>query len=109
MLKGRARSCILSGFAGWLVILASGDDFNFARVVFPPSTPLSEDLLPLDDPNTDFTQSSETRTPENSARGRGANPPSLLVRSAGMNRTPPPASPVLRQLSRLCCNTPLRC
>ena len=69
MPKGRARSGLLAAFACWLVILASGDDFNFARAVFP-STPAPEDLLPLDDPNTDFTQSAQSPGPTTTSRDR---------------------------------------
>ena len=67
MPKGRARSGFLAAFACWLVLLASGDDFNFARAMLP-STPASEDLLPLDDPNTDFTESSQTPGPTTPCR-----------------------------------------
>src|SRR6516165_10058563 len=67
MPKGRARAGVLTAFACWLVLLASGDDFNFARMVLL-STPTSEDVLPLDDPNTDFTESAESTGPTTTYR-----------------------------------------
>jgi hypothetical protein len=45
----------LAAVACSLVLLASGDDFNLARVVLPLPAPAPGSLLPLDDPNTDFT------------------------------------------------------
>ena len=60
MPKGRARAGVLTAFACWLVLLASGDDFNFARLALLSPLPY-EDLLPLDDPNTDFTPSFQSR------------------------------------------------
>jgi hypothetical protein len=43
--------------AAWLIVLASGDDFNVCRIAIPllPSSSPSH-ALPLDDPNTDFTR-----------------------------------------------------
>ena len=70
MPKGRARSRVLSAFATWLVILASGDDFDLAHLILPPSTPAAEDLLTLDDPNTDFTESSQSSGPTTPCRTR---------------------------------------
>src|SRR5437763_1145681 len=43
-----------------LAVAASGDDFNFLRLVFSP-THTSPETLPLDDPNTDFVRASSTR------------------------------------------------
>jgi hypothetical protein len=43
-----------------LTVTASGDDFNFARLVFSPAS-LSSETLPLDDPNTDFVTLSHAR------------------------------------------------
>jgi hypothetical protein len=43
----------LSVMACWLIVAASGDDFNFARLVLP-SLFGEGTSLPLDDPNTDF-------------------------------------------------------
>ena len=43
-------------FACLLTIIASGDDFNLVRVLVSGAAPVSPtDGLPLDDPNTDFT------------------------------------------------------
>jgi hypothetical protein len=60
MPKSRSRAGVLAAFACWLVLLASGDDCNFARLALPSPLPC-EDLLPLDDPNTDFTPSFQSR------------------------------------------------
>jgi len=108
MPKGRARSAFLTAFACWLVLLASGDDFNFARAVLP-SIPMSEDLLPLDDPNTDFTESAESTGPTTTYRDRCARTSSDVRSSAGA------ASPSLLAAPAPChppgqsSNTPLRC
>ena len=108
MPKGRARSAFLTAFACWLVLLASGDDFNFARIVLL-STPTSEDLLPLDDPNTDFTRPPGTWKPNNSGRGGEGNPATSWYRLAGMKRTPAPPSGAPGQFSHTRLNTPLLC
>jgi len=108
MPKGRARSAVLTSFACWLVLLASGDDFNFARAVLP-SIPTSEDLLPLDDPNTDFTESAQSTGPPTTYRDRCACPSSIGRSSAGA------ACPSLLAAAAPChppgqsSNTPLRC
>jgi hypothetical protein len=68
MPKGCAHSRVLSAFAAWLVILASGDDFDLAHLILPPSTQAAEDLLTLDDPNTDFTESSQSSGPTTPCR-----------------------------------------
>jgi hypothetical protein len=47
-----------------LTLIASADDFNLLRVVFPSictSSPAGS--LPLDDPNTDFVTGTSTRFP----------------------------------------------
>jgi hypothetical protein len=103
------RFCALVLLACWQVLLASADDFNLARFIFSPAESDSEDLLPLDDPNCDFTQSSETRKPENAGRCGAGKLPTIPSRSAGLNRTPAHSSPVPGQPSRTCLNTPLRC
>jgi hypothetical protein len=109
MPKGRARSCVLSALASWLVLLASADDFNLTRFMFPPAESESEDLLPLDDPNCDFTRPSETWKPNNSGRGGQGNPATSWYRLAGMKRTPPPPSGAPGQLAHPRLNTPLLC
>src|SRR5262249_48967462 len=63
MPKRCIRSWTLSAFACWLVLLASADDFNLARLALPLSIPDPKGALPLDDPNTDFTQSSQSPGP----------------------------------------------
>jgi hypothetical protein len=108
MPKDRARSVVLTAFACWLVLLASGDDFNFARAVLP-SIPTSEDLLPLDDPNTDFTESAQSTEPTTTYRDRSDCTSSVGRSSAGA------ASPSLFAAAAPChppgqsINTPLRC
>jgi hypothetical protein len=104
-----ARFCALILLACWQILLASADDFNLARFLFSPSETNSKDLLPLDDPNCDFTQLSETRTPENSPLGGDGNLPAIALRSDAKNRTPASDSPEPGHFSRICSNTPLRC
>jgi hypothetical protein len=109
MPKGFARSCVLSAFACWLVILASGDDFNFARVALLSSAPASEDVLPLDDPNTDFTESAESRGPTTTYRDTCGCTSSVGQSSAGAALTAPFAAPANSRPPRHCSNPPLRC
>jgi hypothetical protein len=109
MPKGCARSCVLSAFSCWLVILSSGDDFNLARAILPPSTPLSEDLLPLDDPNTDFTESSQSLGPANIYRDRGGCTTYADRYLAGAARPSSFAAPADGHAPRPCLNIPLRC
>jgi hypothetical protein len=104
-----SRFCVLVLLACWQVLLASGDDFNLARFLFSPTESESEDLLPLDDPNCDFTRPSETRAPDNSGCGGEGTPAAFSSCSAAVSRTPAPASPATGQLSRTHSNTPLRC
>jgi len=91
-----------------LVILASGDDFNVARAVLP-STPASEDLLPLDDPNTDFTESSQSPGPTTTVRNRCGYTSSVGHSSAGAALPSPWAAPAPSHPPRHSSNTPLRC
>jgi hypothetical protein len=108
MPKGRARSIVLAAFACWLVMLASGDDLNFARVVLS-STPASEDLLPLDDPNTDFTESSKSSGPTITFRNKCGRTSSVSQSSAGAALPSPLAAPTPSYPPRQSSNTPLRC
>jgi hypothetical protein len=108
MPKGRARSAFLTSFACWLVLLASGDDFNFARAVLP-SIPSSGDLLPLDDPNTDFTESSESPGPTTTYRDRCGCTSSVGRSSAGAASPSRFAAPAPCHPPRQSNNTPLRC
>jgi hypothetical protein len=109
MSRGHVRSCVLPLLACWLVLLASADDFNLGRFVLSPAESSSERFLPLDDPDCDFTESSQTRTPVSSDRRKYSCPPSIPLRSAGDNRTAPTASPVPRPFSLTFFNAPLRC
>jgi hypothetical protein len=104
MTKSCARSGLLAAFVCWLVILPRSDDFNFARAVLP-STPASEDLLPLDDPNTDFTQSSQSPEPTTTHRPRCSGPSAGSHSSPGAALPSPLAAPPPRQSS----NVPLHC
>src|SRR5215472_14087636 len=53
------RRTSLALVAGYLALAASGDDFNFLRVALPALAATSPaGGLPLDDPNTDFVESS---------------------------------------------------
>ena len=108
MPKGRARSAFLTAFACWLVLLASGDDFNVARAVLP-SIPMSEDLLPLDDPNTDFTESAQSTGPTTTYRDRGGCTSSVVRSSAGAASPSLFAAPAPCHPPRQSSNTPLRC
>ena len=108
MPKGRARSVVLAAFACWLVFLASGDDFNFARVVLP-SIPTSEDLLQLDDPNTDFTESAQSTGPTPTYHDSCACTSSLVRSSAGAASPSRFAAPAPCHPPRQSNNTPLRC
>ena len=69
MPKRPVRSWVLSALACWLTLLASADDFNLARLTLPPTAD-SEESLPLDDPNTDFTQSAQSPGPTTTSRDR---------------------------------------
>jgi hypothetical protein len=105
----RSRFCALALLACGQVLLASADDFNLARfMLFPPESE-SDDLLPLDDPNCDFTRPSENRKTDNSGRGGEGDPAASWFRPAGMKRTPAPPSGAPGQLSHTRCNTPLLC
>jgi hypothetical protein len=108
MPKGRARAGVLTAFACWLVLLASGDDFNFARLALLSPLPY-EDLLPLDDPNSDFTPSSQARElPTTSGHRCGCTTPvgPRLTRAVLLS---PWAARTLGHPLRPCSNTPLRC
>src|SRR5689334_7015624 len=108
MPKGRARAGVLTAFACWLVLLASGDDFNFARLALP-SPPTSEDLLPPDDPNSDFTTSSPSSKLTTTSRDRGDCPSSAGRSVAGAGRTWLFATPPHSRSPRHSNNAPLRC
>jgi hypothetical protein len=109
MPKRSIRPWIFSAFACWLTLLASADDFNLARLALPSCTVGSEGLLPLDDPNSDFTESSESREPTTTSRSRLG-----CTSSHGHNLTRPTftspfALPTHGYMLCLGMNTPLRC
>jgi hypothetical protein len=60
-----------------LTLAASGDDFNLPRVILAPSLPVGGSL-PLDDPNTDYICSTNSRDPNHSAGHPGTGPALLL-------------------------------
>ena len=103
----RFRALIL--LACGLVLLASADDFNLGRFVFPSAESLSDGLLPLDDPNSDFTDPSDAPAPGTPDRGDGANSAVTLPRRAGMNCAPEPAPLPSHLPTRGCLDAPLRC
>ena len=109
MPKGRARSRVLSAFATWLVILASGDDFDLAHLILPPSTQAAEDLLPLDDPNTDFTESSHSSGPTTPCRTGWGCTSSVGRCVAEAALTSPIAALTRGRRPRRGSNAPLRC
>jgi hypothetical protein len=95
----------LSALICSLVLLASGDDFNLARVVFFLPGPASEAPLPLDDPNTDFTETSQ-------ARGQTAADPGACDAPRATGRGPVRtaiAPPARGHSTRNPINSPLRC
>jgi hypothetical protein len=108
MPKGRARAGVLTAFACWLVLLASGDDFNFARMALPSSLP-SEDLLPLDDPNSDFTPSSQSRQPPTTSGHRCSCTAAVGPRLTRAVLPAPWPPRTLGHPVRPGSNTPLRC
>ena len=99
-----ARSCAPPVFACLLALLAGGDDFNLARVVLPLPAPAPEAPLPLDDPNTDFTEAARPSPLAAADAGPPARPAAPALASPG-----PPAPPTPALASRRPANTPLRC
>jgi hypothetical protein len=108
MPKGRARAGVLTAFACWLVLLASGDDFNFARMALPSPLP-SEDPLPLDDPNTDFAPSSQSREPSTTSGHHCSFTTAVGPRLTRAALPSPWATRTLGHSLYPCNNTPLRC
>jgi hypothetical protein len=64
MPKKRLHSRVLLVTTCWLILLASGDDINFARIVLPPTDAAVGDVMPFDDPNFDFTQPNAPPNPQ---------------------------------------------
>ena len=57
-------SLVLKAFVCLPAFFAGGDDFNFARVALPALFPsAANDVLPLDDPNTDGVESAQSAVP----------------------------------------------
>jgi hypothetical protein len=103
------RCWIFSAFACWLSLLASADDFNLARLVLPFTTEGSEELLPLDDPNSDFTESSKSRERPTTSRAKRGCTSSFGHNLARSTLTSPFSLPGHGHLLRLGINIPLRC
>jgi hypothetical protein len=103
------RSWFLSALACWLTLLASADDFNLARLALPPSAADAGESLPLDDPNSDFTQPSQSREPKATPRDRCGCTSSAGPRLAGAALTSSFAAPAHGHRPQLCLNSPLRC
>ena len=99
-----ARSCALPVFACFLALLAGADDFNLARVVLILPGPAPEAPLPLDDPNTDFTEAARPSAPAAAGPGPPARPAAPALARPGPSAPPAPAP-----ASRRPANTPLRC
>jgi hypothetical protein len=94
----------------WLTFMAGADDFNLARVLLPLSAPAPDSPLPDDDPNTDYTESSEAPSPPAATRPGG---PSLSVsadlRLARTGLPAPVPLPARPPSFRAGTNAPLRC
>jgi hypothetical protein len=103
------RSWALSVFVCWLTLLASADDFNLARLALAPSAADSEGLLPMDDPNSDFTEPSQFRERPTTSRDRGACTLSIGQRLARATLTSPFAALTHGHPPRPAINAPLRC
>jgi hypothetical protein len=101
MPKQRVYSCIVLMTACWLVLLASGDDINFARLVLPPTNSPVEDVMPFDDPNFDFTESGTPPPPQQGEPPGGQN----LSRTASLR----PSTPTDSFRTRTDRHVPLRC
>jgi hypothetical protein len=99
----------LGAVACWLALLAGGDDFNLARAVLPLPAPAPDSPLPLDDPNTDFTRSSEPRSPTAANLGGAGPAPPAGLRPARLALSPPAPSPARGRPLRAGSNAPLRC
>jgi hypothetical protein len=95
----------LAVFACALVLLASADDFNLVRTVLPLAAPAPEVPLPLDDPNSDFTEGS--RVHEQTPPGRDpCEGPAAVGRDSVRTAVAPPAR---GHSTRNPITSPLRC
>ena len=109
MPKSRTHAGVLTAFACWLVLLASADDFNLARLVLPLANVDSEELLSLDDPNSDFTPSCQSRQPPTTSGQRRSCTAAVGPRLTRAALPPPSAARTLGHPIRPGSNTPLRC
>jgi hypothetical protein len=109
MPKRPVRSWVLSALACWLTLLASADDFNLARFLLPPAESSSEDPLPLDDPNCDFTESPQSPETTTTYRGRGARTSPVGRCLAGAALASPSDAPAPGRPPHHCGNIPLLC
>ncbi len=109
MARRSIYSWTLLVFACWLVLLASADDFNLARLILPFSEADAEGLLPLDDPNTDFAPSSESREPPTTTRHKRGCTSSVQQRVTRAVLASPFAGPAIGHSPWACINAPLRC
>lgn len=105
MPQRRPRHRALSAVVCSLVLLASGDDFNLARAVLPLPAPAPEAPLPLDDPNTDFTEAPQARVQAPAGRGP-RDGPGAVGRDRARAAVAPPARGHSTHNST---NSPLRC
>jgi hypothetical protein len=101
MPKNRLFSQVVLVSTCWLVLLASGDDINLARIALPPTDTPVEDVMPFDDPNFDFTQPSAPPTPQQGKPSAGPN----LSRTASVR----PSTPLDGYFSPPDRHIPLRC
>jgi hypothetical protein len=108
------RQLILAAAMPLLVLVASGDDFNLMRMAFPSTfTAAPSGGLPLDDPNTDFVQSEETRQqPPDGPQGsdtliEALADPATAWSALAPCRSPFPVPPLPASLHPI--PTPLRC
>jgi hypothetical protein len=109
MAKRTIRSWTVSVLACWLVLMASGDDFNLGRIALFPTDMDAEGLLPLDDPNTDFIPSSEPRDPSATSQKRCSCASSVGKRLTQAVLTSQFAAPAIGHSPRSCINAPLLC
>jgi hypothetical protein len=98
-------SATLAAFACLLVLLASGDDFNLARAALPLPAPDPGATLPLDDPNTDFTEAPQDRG-QTAADPLPCDGPGAAGRGPVRTAVVPPAR---GHSTRNSINSPLRC
>jgi hypothetical protein len=87
------HSCALAALGCWLVLLASGDDFNLARALLPLPAPDPGAPLPLDDPNTDLAGAPESPGPTTTCPDRYGRPSAAGPRPDGESLPAPLAAP----------------